>query len=88
MEVLPGFSGTTSNANSRPRFARNDHYNKLLLLLLLLLSLLLSEAADDNAIRAVKQEMRPVKNQYLKEKLDEVKSYISAKKKNTCRKTL
>ena len=46
-------------------------------MLLLLLLLLLHEPPDDNAIRAVQHEMRQVKNQCPKEKLDEVKSSIS-----------
>lgn len=37
------------------------------------------ERAYDNAIRAVKQEMSQVKNQYLKEKPGEVKGTISGK---------
>ena len=34
---------------------------------------------DESEIRALQQEMREVKNQYLKEKFDEVKSSISRK---------
>ena len=34
---------------------------------------------DESEIRALHQEMREVKNQYLKEKFDEVKSSISRK---------
>ena len=51
----------------------------LLSLLLLLLLLLLHEPQDDNeiCIRAVQHEMHEVRNQCLKEKLDEVKSVIS-----------
>ena len=39
----------------------------------------LHELPDENEICAVQQEMRHVKNQYLKEKFDEVKSSISRK---------
>ena len=34
----------------------------------------LRELPDENEIRAVGQEMRQVKNQYLKKKLDEIKA--------------
>ena len=39
------------------------------------------ELHDENEIHAVQWEMRKVKSQYLKEKLDEVKGSISGKKK-------
>lgn len=39
----------------------------------------LHELTDESEICAVQQEMRQVKNQYLKEKFDEVKSSISRK---------
>ena len=41
--------------------------------------LLLHEPPDDNEVQAVQLEMRQVKNQCLKEKLDEVKSSISGR---------
>ena len=37
------------------------------------------EPPDDNAIGVVQQEMHQVKNEYLKERLEEVKSSISGK---------
>lgn len=42
------------------------------------------EPPDDNVKRAVQQDMRQVKNQYPKEKLDKVRSSISAKNSKSC----